>query len=149
MTIKKALRRFAAVSTEVPRIHYREGLEHGFIGDYESAIESFDRVNYITVGSSFWTKKSQFFKACAYDELEQYDKAVVEYKKYLESEKKNPNAWNNIGAAYAELEKYDDSKTCFKKAIELELKQNDPDEESLEDYWGNLGNSIKNMTMFY
>jgi tetratricopeptide (TPR) repeat protein len=139
MTIRTGLRRFSAVATEIPRIHYREGLESGFMDDYESAIESFDRVNYITIGSSYWTKQSQFYKAQAYCELEQYDKAVEEYKKFLEYEKKDPSGWNNLGAAYIELEKYEDALPCFEKAIELESKQKDPDEELLESAWANKG----------
>ena len=142
MTIKKVLRRIAAVTTEIPRIRYREGLESGFLDDYESAIESFDRVNYITVGSSYWTKQSQFYKACAYDELEQYDKAVEEFKKFLKHEKKDLGAWNNLGLVYLELDKFDDALSCFKRVIELESKQNDPDEELLESAWVNKGDCI-------
>ena len=143
MTVKKVLRRFAAVTTEIPRIHYREGLESGFLDDYESAIESFDRVNYITVGSSFWTKQSQFYKACAYDELGQYDKAVEEFKKFLKHEKEDSHAWNNLGACYADLEKYDDEALlCFEKSIKLESTKKDPDQELLESAWSNKGEII-------
>ena len=143
MTIKKVLRRFAAVTTEIPRIRYREGLESGFLNDYESAIESFDRVNYITVGSSYWTKQSQFYKACAYDELEQYDKAIEEFKKFLKHEKKDLGAWNNLGLVYLQLDKFDEALPCFKRVIELESKQNDPDKSVyLESAWVNKGDCI-------
>ena len=116
MTIRSNLKRLAAVSTEIPRIHYREGLESGFMDDYESAIESFDRVNYITVGSSYWTRQSQFYKANAYAQLEQYDKAIEEYKKILEIDKKNSAGWVNLGASYLDLGKFDDEAlSCFDK----------------------------------
>jgi tetratricopeptide (TPR) repeat protein len=143
MTIRSNLKRLAAVSTEIPRIHYREGLESGFIGDYESAIDSFDRVNYITLGTSYWTKKSQFFKACAYDQLEQYDKAIEEYKKFLEDEKKDSHGWNNLGACYADLGEYDDALLCFEKSIKLESTKKDPDQELLESAWSNKGDIVE------
>jgi len=139
MTIWKGIRRFTAVATEIPRIHYREGLEYGLTDDYESAIESFDRVNYITVGSSFWTKQSQFYKAYAYDELGQYDKAVEEYKKYLKQDKKDSSGWNNLGSSYLQLEKYSEALSCFDKAIELENKKKNPDKYILEIAWSNRG----------
>ena len=132
MTVKKVLRRFAAVTTEIPRIHYREGLESGFMGNYESAIESFDRVNYITVGSSFWTSQSQFFKAEAYAKLEQHEKAHEEYKKFLEDNKKSTKGWNNLGASYLDCNKNDEAIRCLDTAIELELQTKNPDEVILE-----------------
>ena len=142
MTVKKVLRRFAAVTTEIPRIHYREGLESGFMGDYESAIESFDRVNYITVGSSFWTSQSQFFKAEAYSRLNQHDKAVEEYKKFLAGNKKSTKAWNNLGASYLDCNKNDEAIRCLDKAIELELQTKNPDEVILESALSNKGEAF-------
>ena len=118
MTIRSNLKRLAAVSTEIPRIHYREGLESGFMDDYESAIESFDRVNYITVGSSYWTRQSQYYKANAYSQLEQYEKAIEEYKKLLATDKKNSACWVNLGASYVDLEKFDEEAlSCFDKSL--------------------------------
>ena len=119
MTIKKGFERITASIKEIPRIHYREGLESGFMDDYESAIESFDRVNYITIGSSFFTNQSQYFKANAYAQLEQYDKAVKEYKKFLENNQQNTKGWNNLGAADCDLEKYDDALPCFDNATQV------------------------------
>ena len=142
MTIRTGLKRLAAVSTEIPRVHYREGLESGFLDDYESAIDSFDRVNYITVGSSFWTSQSQYFKANAYAQLEQYDKAVKEYKKYLKNNEKDTKGWNNLGSAYYDLEKYEDALPCFDNVIELECQKKNPDEEILQIAWENKGGII-------
>lgn len=140
MTIRSNLKRLAAVSTEIPRIHYREGLESGFMDDYESAIESFDRVNYITVGSSYWTRQSQYYKANAYSQLEQYEKAIEEYKKLLATDKKNSACWVNLGASYVDLEKFDEEAlSCFDKAIELENKKKNPDKIILEIAWSNRG----------
>ena len=142
MTIKKGFERITASIKEIPRIHYREGLESGFMDDYESAIESFDRVNYITIGSSFFTNQSQYFKANAYAQLEQYDKAVKEYKKFLENNQQNTKGWNNLGVTYCDLEKYDDALPCFDNAIELECQKKNPDEKILEAAWGNKGEII-------
>jgi tetratricopeptide (TPR) repeat protein len=139
MTIKKGLARFTAVATEIPRIHYRKGLETGFSGDYESAIDYFDRVNYITLGSSFWTNQSQYYKAEAYVQLEEYDKSIEEYKKFLENDKKHAKGWNNLGASYMEIYKHAEALLCFDKAIEFESKRKNLDEDTLESAWVNRG----------
>jgi tetratricopeptide (TPR) repeat protein len=133
MTIKKSLKRLAAVSTEIPRIHFREGLQSGFMDDYESAIQSFDRINYITYGSSYFSEQAQLYKANAFVQLEQFDKAVTEFKKYLENNVKDSFAWLNLGASYIELEEFgEDTLSCFKRSIAIELEQKNPDEEILK-----------------
>ena len=139
MTIKKGLARFTAVATEIPRIHYRNGLEDGFSGNYESAIDYFDRVNYITLGSSFWTNQSQYYKAEAYVQLEEYDKSIEEYKKFLENNKKHAKGWNNLGASYMEIYKHAEALLCFDKAIEFESERKNPDDDTLESAWVNRG----------
>ena len=64
--------------------------------------------------------------------LEQHDKAVEEYKKFLEDNKKSTKGWNNLGASYLDCNKNDEAIRCLDTAIELELQTKNPDEVILE-----------------
>ena len=117
MTLKSGIRRVFDSMKEHPRIRYREGMEAGFMQDYEEAIEKFDRVNYISIGSNFFKTQAAFYKAAALVELEKYQEAVEAYKKYLENNDEDAEGWNNLGEAYTNLEKNEDALKCFGNAL--------------------------------
>ncbi len=117
MTLKKGIKRIFDSIIEHPRVLYREGMEAGFMQDYEEAIEKFDRVNYISIGSNFFKTQAAFYKAVALDELEKHQEAVEVYEKYLENNDEDASAWTNLGVAYSNLEKYEDALKCFGNAL--------------------------------
>ena len=117
MTLKSGIRRVFDSMKEHPRIRYREGMEAGFMQDYEEAIEKFDRVNYISIGSNFFKTQAAFYKAVALVELEKYQEAVEAYKKYLENNDEDAEGWDNLGKAYTNLEKNEDALKCFGNAL--------------------------------
>jgi tetratricopeptide (TPR) repeat protein len=124
-SFKKNLKRIWDSATEDYVRVFEEALISGFMGDYEEALELFDRCDYLNVGLNDRIKKdTQFYRSNALSELGKIDEAILEWKKYLDMEKNDSAAWNNLGVEYSNLENYDKALECFEKAITIE-----PDEE--------------------
>jgi tetratricopeptide (TPR) repeat protein len=120
---KERMKRTRAFLTGDSEGAFIEGLESGFEGDYEQAIEYFDQVHYGILGTTERSLNAYFYKANALSELDKHDEAIPVYKKILKHEKDNPVVWNNLGYEYFEIKNYDEAKKCFEHAIKL-----DPDE---------------------
>lgn len=100
-----------------------DGIESGFRGDYEQAIEYFDKALYSIVGTTETSINANFYKAVALVELDKHDEAIEIFKKLLKHDKDNDAAWQNLGYTYNHIENYVDAKKCFENAIKL-----DPDD---------------------
>lgn len=55
-----------------------------------------------------------------YYKIKNYDKAIEEWSKIADIDKKNTTALNNIGSAFMMKKQYDDAIALFKKALEFE-----------------------------
>jgi len=118
----------------------KEGLGAGFIGDFEEAVELFDRVNHLVIGYSDTKGEAWFYKALALSELGKSKEAFSMFKEYLEVEKKDDSAWNNLGEEYLESEKFEDAKNCFDKAIKLNSE--------VELFWENKAEALMELENF-
>ena len=58
----------------------------------------------------------------AYDELEQYEKAIDCYETAVKYKPDDHVVWNNLGIAYRKLEQYEKAIDCFLKTTELDPK---------------------------
>jgi len=103
----------------------QEGLEAGFIGDYAEAIEIFDKVIYLVIGHDDLKSNALFYKAIALDELNEKQKAIEVWKKFLKMEKKDYSSWGNLGKLYMDLGQFFEALKCFEESLKLEVS--DPD----------------------
>ena len=97
-----------------------DGIESGFRGDYEQAIEYFDKALYSIVGTTETSINANFYKAVALVELDKHDEAIEIFKKLLKHDKDDDASWQNLGYAYNHIENYVDAKKCFENAIKLD-----------------------------
>ena len=97
-----------------------DGIESGFRGDYEQAIEYFDKALYSIVGTTETSINANFYKAVALVELDKHDEAIEIFKKILKHDKDDDASWQNLGYAYNHIENYVDAKKCFENAIKLD-----------------------------
>ena len=117
-SLKRMLDSYAENSTEV----FQEGMGAGFLGDYEEAIEHFDRVKYLVIGNNDTQQDAMFYKAIALSELGKHEDAITVYKDILEWDKKDPNTLCNIGFEYSELENFEEAIEFYDKSIGFEPK---------------------------
>jgi tetratricopeptide (TPR) repeat protein len=73
------------------------------------------------------------YRAFAYSDLHQYDKAVADYSKAIELDAGKARIWTNRGHAYIDLHQPDKALADFNKAIELDPK--------LAAAWSNRGHA--------
>ena len=118
--LKEGLKRTRAFLTGNSEGLFVTGLESGFVGDYEQAIEYFDQVHYGIVGTTERSLDAYFYKANALSELDKHEEAITVYKKILKHKKNDPAVWNNLGYEYSEIENYDEAEKCFERAIKLD-----------------------------
>jgi len=123
MTIKRGFKRFLATAKEKPEAVLEEGLGEGFVGEYENAIEKFDRVEYLVIGYSHTKASARYYKGCALSELDKHKEAISVFKQYLEKEKNDEYGWLYLGSEYMELEKFNEALDCFKKALKINPKE--------------------------
>jgi len=123
MTWKKSWKRFVASAKELPRDVLEDGLGWGFVGEYEEAIERFDRVEYIDIGYSSTKASARYYKGKALSELDKHEEAISVFKLYLEKEKHDDFGWISLGVEYVELEKFNEALDCFEKALKLNPKE--------------------------
>ena len=57
-----------------------------------------------------------------YDNRQQFDMAIVSYKKAVEADPKFAFAWDNMGFAFRKLGKYEDAIKCYKKSLAIDPK---------------------------
>ncbi len=63
--------------------------------------------------------ESYFSKACEYQKNNQYEKAIIFYKKAIAIKSDDYASYKNIGYCMAKIEKYDKAIQNYKKALEL------------------------------
>lgn len=123
--IKKDFSRvWKSISTDSSEI-FKDGLVKGFMGNYESAIEDFERVEYLALGSNELKKNAIFYKAAALSELEKFEESMQEYKRLLKFDPKDGSTLNNIADIYIQLEKFEEALEYAEKAIQMEWDEHD------------------------
>jgi len=70
----------------------------------------------------------------AYDDKEEYDKAIEAYKKAVEINPQREEAYNNMGIAHKNKKEYDKAIEAYKKAVEINPQKD-------EAYYNNMGNA--------
>ena len=123
MTWKKSWKRFVASAKELPRDVLEDGLGWGFVGEYEEAIQRFDRVEYIHIGYSSTKASARYYKGKALSELGKHEEAISVFKLYLEKENHDEFGWLSLGEEYVELEKFNEALDCYEKALKLNPKE--------------------------
>jgi tetratricopeptide (TPR) repeat protein len=77
----------------------------GFVisGEYEKAIECFDKVIELDPNSTYAYNN----RGIAYSDLKQYERAIEDYNKTIELDPNSASAYYNRGNTYCDLKKYE------------------------------------------
>jgi tetratricopeptide (TPR) repeat protein len=100
-----ALERAVALDPDLPEAHFQLGIAYGLI-DLQTKQEGD-----VLPGDSENRVKTRAEK--------EFEKAAVAYKKYLDANSKDDNAWFNLGRTYAKLLKDDQAEDAFRQAVKL------------------------------
>ena len=108
--------------------YFQSGIKYAEEGRYSKALKAFNE----TIRSAKadadknWLAEVFFQKASVYYALEEFEKAVSEYKEAI---KLNPNStvfYNALGIAHSELKQYKAALDAYKKALELSPTKAEP-----------------------
>ena len=108
--------------------HYLRGKIYLEEGRYQKALKAFDESirSQKADAEDNWLAQGHYQKASAYYALEEFGKAVSEYKNSITL---NPNSvviYNALGITHSELKQYDAALDAYKKALELTPKTAEP-----------------------
>lgn len=110
-----------------------EGLKQGFSGNYQDAIETFDRALYLSTNLIEGREtRSEIlnYKAVALQELDKMEESLPVLDESLKIDPKNAYALHNKAATLFELERYEEAVLIIEKAI-----KNLNDDEESEDHF--------------
>ncbi|MDD4454080.1 MAG: tetratricopeptide repeat protein [Candidatus Methanomethylophilaceae archaeon] len=100
---------------------YNEGIDLHRSGNYEEAIQCYDRALEIDPkGADVWNNKGVAFK-----NLGHYDEAIKCYDRALKIDPKYARAWLNKSVALGNLGRYDEAIQCYDRALEVDPKDAD------------------------
>lgn len=91
------------------------GLTNYYFGDYEKAIENFDKSLELLPNQS----EAIRYKALSYAALKDYKKAIAIINLAIDLQPKNCHYWNDKGAFLSELNQMTNAHKCFNKSIKL------------------------------
>ena len=140
VSIKKNLKRVWESYSKNPTEVYEDGMGSGFLGEYEEAIEFFDRVDYLILRVNDIKKSALFYKAVALGELGKHEEAITAYKKNLKWDKEDERILTNIGFEYAELNKFEEAIQYYDKSIKIDPKN--------ADVWSNKADALLGLERF-
>ncbi len=108
--------------------HYQRGIKNLEEGQYSKALKAFDETirSAKADAEANWLAEVHYQKASAYYALEEFEKAVLEYKEAIAH---NPNStvfYNALGITYSELKQYNAALDAYKKALALPPKKAEP-----------------------
>ncbi len=95
---------------------FHEGNEKYAAGDFDGAIESYDKAIELEPNSA----ETYNNRGVAWRKKKEYDKAIADYNKAIELKPDYAEAYNNRGVAWKKKKKYDKAIEDYNKAIELE-----------------------------
>jgi len=104
-----------SVSAETAEEWNEKGISFGMSGEYEKAIECFNKS--IELDANY--TKAYYYRGLAYAELKQYQEAICDYNEAIKLDEKYTHAYNDRGLAYYELKEYERAICDYNKAIEL------------------------------
>ena len=112
------------------------GLLHAEMGEYEKAVEYFDKeVEIRPDDNEAWVNRADVL-----DELERHEEAMKSYDEALRIEPDDDRAWYNRGNVLARLERYEEAINSYDKALRI-----NPDKHEA---WGNRGNALTALTRY-
>lgn len=97
-----------------------EGISYGKLGEYNKAIETFDKAIAINPDE----KVAWYNKGIAYDKLGEYEKSIEAYNGAITIDPDFADAWNNKGIALGRLGKNDEAIQAFDRVLDI-----NPDDE--------------------
>jgi tetratricopeptide (TPR) repeat protein len=98
-----------------PKTYYSKGNELFEQGEYEKAIENYNKALLLNPAFS----ECYFNKGLCYYNLKNFDQSIAEYTKALEFDPQNPIIYNNRGDAYYRKQDFQNAILDYDKAISL------------------------------
>jgi tetratricopeptide (TPR) repeat protein len=100
---------------ENPLLWLNLGIAQQRIGEYEEALDSFQRALYIDDSlADAWGSMGLI-----YYELEQFDSSEECYHSAIARDDSSPKIWNNLGVLYFSEGSHEEARQCFEEAISL------------------------------
>ncbi len=108
--------------------HYQRGMGHLEEGRYQNALKAFDEAirSVKADADRNWLAEIHFQKASVYYALEEFEKAISEYKETIAHNPKPTVFYNALGIAHSELKQYKAALDAYKKALALSPKKAEP-----------------------
>ena len=104
-----------------PNEYFQRGIKYFEEGRYSKALQSFDKAMQSQTADADpnWLAEIHFQKATAYRALEEYVKAVSEYKAAIALNQNSAVFYNALGITHSELKQYNAGLNAYKKALQL------------------------------
>lgn len=97
------------------RIHFQLGRAAYGEKNYDLALEEYEKALVLKQGKY---EKARLNKGLTYKAKKDYTNAILSYKKVLDINEENPQAWYNLGLVYMRDKKYDLAEESFNTAID-------------------------------
>jgi tetratricopeptide (TPR) repeat protein len=114
----------------ISKKYYEEGVRQFDTGDYENAIQSFDKA--LTVdptNSSIYNYRGQ-----AYSKTKNYESAIRDYSNAITLDQNNPQYYNNRGKAFKATGHHQEAVSDYTAALDLDPKYKEALENRAESY---------------
>ena len=118
---------------DVPNL-YEKANEHFMIGEYDEAIELYDKILEISPSNT----KTSLMKGIALDNLERHKASILEFYKVNQQDPENITALIGLGVGFGNYGEYKQALTYFEQAYELA-----PENHVVENYYEFALNTVK------
>ena len=108
---------FAEGIRDVPNL-YKKANEHFMVGEYEQAIELYDKILEISPSNT----KTSLMKGIALDNLERHKASILEFYKVNQQDPENITALIGLGVGFSNYGEYKQALVYFEQAYELAPK---------------------------
>ena len=106
----------ATMAPPLAKEHFNRGFTYGKLGEYEKAIQEYDKVIQLNPAHTF----AYFNRGHAYYSLGQHQRTIQDFDKVIQLNPKNEKAYSNRGYTYFRLGQYQRAIQDYDEAIQLD-----------------------------